>query len=221
MVSLLASGGFHLPFSLVRMSFPLIVSQDEGSLGDQQWSSSVGHVQGVDSDRDTHLRDLNSACIGLTYASLLRNPIVQSPLWFLITPLKPPCRGPNGPEALREDNIRKNEVVVLFGDNAMPILREEHASIKVMHRGIVHHDSIPKFNSFDTSEEDVVYVLTVVATNLTTRVDILASFVKVVGARDFLVIHEPDEGFDFVGTSHVPDPVKLRNPLIWCGVGGF
>ncbi|WMV38413.1 hypothetical protein MTR67_031798 [Solanum verrucosum] len=33
--------------------FPLVVSQDEGSLGDQQWSSSAGHVQGVGSGRDT------------------------------------------------------------------------------------------------------------------------------------------------------------------------
>ncbi|WMV53905.1 hypothetical protein MTR67_047290 [Solanum verrucosum] len=28
------------------------VSHDEGSLGDQQWSSSAGHVQGVGSGRD-------------------------------------------------------------------------------------------------------------------------------------------------------------------------
>uniref|UniRef100_M0ZNR6 Uncharacterized protein n=1 Tax=Solanum tuberosum TaxID=4113 RepID=M0ZNR6_SOLTU len=28
-------------------------SQDEGSLGDQQWFLSAGHVQGVDSGRDT------------------------------------------------------------------------------------------------------------------------------------------------------------------------
>ncbi|WMV26414.1 hypothetical protein MTR67_019799, partial [Solanum verrucosum] len=33
-------------------SFPLVVSQDEGSLGDQQWFSSAGHVQGVGSGRD-------------------------------------------------------------------------------------------------------------------------------------------------------------------------
>lgn len=34
----------------------LVVSQDESSLGDQQWSSRAGHVQGVDSDRDNLLR---------------------------------------------------------------------------------------------------------------------------------------------------------------------
>ncbi|WMV10398.1 hypothetical protein MTR67_003783 [Solanum verrucosum] len=33
----------------VRVSY---VSQDEGSLGDQQWFSSAGHVQGVGSNRD-------------------------------------------------------------------------------------------------------------------------------------------------------------------------
>ncbi|KAH0691971.1 hypothetical protein KY289_019329 [Solanum tuberosum] len=33
-----------------RKGFPFVVSQDEGSLGDQQWSSSAGHVQGVGSD---------------------------------------------------------------------------------------------------------------------------------------------------------------------------
>ncbi|WMV23349.1 hypothetical protein MTR67_016734, partial [Solanum verrucosum] len=33
-------------------SLPLGVSQDEGSLGDQQWSSSAGHVQGVGSGHD-------------------------------------------------------------------------------------------------------------------------------------------------------------------------
>ncbi|KAH0672604.1 hypothetical protein KY290_024837 [Solanum tuberosum] len=82
-------------------------------------------------------------------------------------------------------------------------------------RYIVHHDGIPKFNSFGTSEEDVVYVPTVVASYLTTRVDIQANSIKVVGARDFLVVHELDEGFDFVGTSHVPDPIKILNPLIW------
>ncbi|WMV45447.1 hypothetical protein MTR67_038832, partial [Solanum verrucosum] len=32
---------------------PLVVIQDEGSLGEQQWFSSAGHVQGVDSGRDT------------------------------------------------------------------------------------------------------------------------------------------------------------------------
>ncbi len=35
----------------------LVVSQDEGSLGDQQWSSSAGHVQGVGSGRDNYLHD--------------------------------------------------------------------------------------------------------------------------------------------------------------------
>ncbi|WMV06685.1 hypothetical protein MTR67_000070 [Solanum verrucosum] len=37
----------------VRVSY---VNQDEGSLGDQQWSSSVGHVQGVGSGRDIQAR---------------------------------------------------------------------------------------------------------------------------------------------------------------------
>ncbi|WMV39805.1 hypothetical protein MTR67_033190 [Solanum verrucosum] len=35
---------------VVRVSY---VSQDEGSLGDQQWFSSAGHVQGIDSNRDS------------------------------------------------------------------------------------------------------------------------------------------------------------------------
>ncbi|WMV58130.1 hypothetical protein MTR67_051515 [Solanum verrucosum] len=35
----------------VRVNY---VSQDEGSLGDQQWFSSVGHVQGVGMDRDNY-----------------------------------------------------------------------------------------------------------------------------------------------------------------------
>ncbi|WMV24433.1 hypothetical protein MTR67_017818, partial [Solanum verrucosum] len=34
---------------VIRVSF---VNQDKGSLGDQQWFSSVGHVYGVDSGRD-------------------------------------------------------------------------------------------------------------------------------------------------------------------------
>ncbi|WMV08073.1 hypothetical protein MTR67_001458 [Solanum verrucosum] len=32
-----------------QVSLPVLVSQDEGSLGDQQWFSSAGHVQGVGS----------------------------------------------------------------------------------------------------------------------------------------------------------------------------
>uniref|UniRef100_M1DDR9 Uncharacterized protein n=1 Tax=Solanum tuberosum TaxID=4113 RepID=M1DDR9_SOLTU len=32
-------------------------SQDEGSLGDQQWFLSAGHVQGVGSGRDTSCTD--------------------------------------------------------------------------------------------------------------------------------------------------------------------
>ncbi|WMV07093.1 hypothetical protein MTR67_000478 [Solanum verrucosum] len=39
--------------SLIHPGVPVsYVSQDEGSLGDQQWSSSTGHVQGVGSGRD-------------------------------------------------------------------------------------------------------------------------------------------------------------------------
>ncbi|KAH0750707.1 hypothetical protein KY290_029939 [Solanum tuberosum] len=34
-------------------------SQDEGSLGDQQWSSSAGHVQGVGSGRDNVVPTVN------------------------------------------------------------------------------------------------------------------------------------------------------------------
>ena len=53
----------------------------------------------------------------------------------------------NCPKALREDDIPKNKVVVLFGSNAllgvMSILQEEHAAIKLMHRGISHHDGFP------------------------------------------------------------------------------
>ncbi|WMV42174.1 hypothetical protein MTR67_035559 [Solanum verrucosum] len=37
----------------VRVSY---VSQDEGSLGDQQWFSSASHVQGVGSGRESHLQ---------------------------------------------------------------------------------------------------------------------------------------------------------------------
>ena len=37
----------------------------------------------------------------------------------------------------------------------------------------------------------------------------------------FFVIHALDEGFDFVGTRHIPNPVKLLNSLIWHGVSGF
>uniref|UniRef100_M1DLG9 Uncharacterized protein n=1 Tax=Solanum tuberosum TaxID=4113 RepID=M1DLG9_SOLTU len=35
----------------------LSVSQDEGSLGEQQWFLSAGHVQGVDSDRDSKVQE--------------------------------------------------------------------------------------------------------------------------------------------------------------------
>ncbi|WMV07327.1 hypothetical protein MTR67_000712 [Solanum verrucosum] len=45
-----SSTGASLIHPRVRVSY---VSQDEGSLGDQQWSSSAGHVQGVGSGRDT------------------------------------------------------------------------------------------------------------------------------------------------------------------------
>ncbi|WMV13592.1 hypothetical protein MTR67_006977 [Solanum verrucosum] len=44
-----SSTGVSLIHLEVRVS---CVSQDEGSLGDQQWFSSAGHVQGVDSGRD-------------------------------------------------------------------------------------------------------------------------------------------------------------------------
>ncbi|WMV45132.1 hypothetical protein MTR67_038517 [Solanum verrucosum] len=53
-----SSTGASLIHPRVRVSY---VSQDEDSLGDQQWSSSVGHVQGVGSDRDSmciYLRSL-------------------------------------------------------------------------------------------------------------------------------------------------------------------
>ncbi|WMV49063.1 hypothetical protein MTR67_042448 [Solanum verrucosum] len=45
-----SSTGALLIHLRVRVSY---VSQDEGSLGDQQWSSSAGHVQGVGSGRDS------------------------------------------------------------------------------------------------------------------------------------------------------------------------
>ncbi|WMV13638.1 hypothetical protein MTR67_007023 [Solanum verrucosum] len=44
-----SSTGASLIYPEVRVSY---VSQDEGSLGDQQWFSSAGHVQGVGSGRD-------------------------------------------------------------------------------------------------------------------------------------------------------------------------
>ncbi|WMV59083.1 hypothetical protein MTR67_052468 [Solanum verrucosum] len=47
-----SSTGDSLIHPRVRVSY---ISQDEGSLGDQQWFLSVGHVQGVDSGRDTLL----------------------------------------------------------------------------------------------------------------------------------------------------------------------
>ncbi|WMV56689.1 hypothetical protein MTR67_050074 [Solanum verrucosum] len=47
-----SSTGASLIHPRVRVSY---VSQDEGSLGDQQWSSSAGHVQGVGSGRDIKL----------------------------------------------------------------------------------------------------------------------------------------------------------------------
>ncbi|WMV30511.1 hypothetical protein MTR67_023896 [Solanum verrucosum] len=47
-----SSTGASLIRLRVRVSY---VSQDEGSLGDQQWSSSAGHVQGVGSGRDIEL----------------------------------------------------------------------------------------------------------------------------------------------------------------------
>ncbi|WMV20164.1 hypothetical protein MTR67_013549, partial [Solanum verrucosum] len=45
----------HLGVRVSYVSLSLVVSQDEGSLGDQQWFLSVGHVQGVDSGRDTFI----------------------------------------------------------------------------------------------------------------------------------------------------------------------
>ncbi|WMV07944.1 hypothetical protein MTR67_001329, partial [Solanum verrucosum] len=44
-----SSTGASLIHPRVRVSY---VSQDKGSLGDQQWSSSAGHVQGVGSGCD-------------------------------------------------------------------------------------------------------------------------------------------------------------------------
>ncbi|WMV32063.1 hypothetical protein MTR67_025448, partial [Solanum verrucosum] len=41
------------------------VSQDEGSLGNQQWFLSFGHVQGVDSDRDTYTNLILGSDLGL------------------------------------------------------------------------------------------------------------------------------------------------------------
>ncbi|WMV06684.1 hypothetical protein MTR67_000069 [Solanum verrucosum] len=47
-----SSTGASLIHPGVRVSY---VSQDEGSLGDQQWFLSAGHVQGVDSGRDSKI----------------------------------------------------------------------------------------------------------------------------------------------------------------------
>ncbi|WMV59005.1 hypothetical protein MTR67_052390 [Solanum verrucosum] len=46
---------------VVRVSY---VSQDEGSFGDQKWFSSAGHVEGVDSGRDTITQE---ECCDKTY----------------------------------------------------------------------------------------------------------------------------------------------------------
>ncbi|WMV10245.1 hypothetical protein MTR67_003630 [Solanum verrucosum] len=46
-----SSTGASLIHPRVRVSY---VNQDEGSLGDQQWFLSAGHVQGIDSGRDTN-----------------------------------------------------------------------------------------------------------------------------------------------------------------------
>uniref|UniRef100_M1DRU0 Csf-3 protein n=1 Tax=Solanum tuberosum TaxID=4113 RepID=M1DRU0_SOLTU len=45
-----------------QVSLPLVISRDKGSLADQQWLSSAGHVQSVGSDRDR--APLKVACIG-------------------------------------------------------------------------------------------------------------------------------------------------------------
>ncbi|WMV29693.1 hypothetical protein MTR67_023078 [Solanum verrucosum] len=42
--------------SLIPLALPVrYVNQDEGSLQDQKWFSSVDHVQGVGSGRDKHV----------------------------------------------------------------------------------------------------------------------------------------------------------------------
>ena len=48
-----------------QVSLSLVVSQDEGSLGDQQWFLSAGHVQGVDSVGDKlGIRAQSSSVLG-------------------------------------------------------------------------------------------------------------------------------------------------------------
>lgn len=42
----------------------LVVSQDEGSFGDQQWFLCASHIQGVDLSRDIILYFLFFLCIG-------------------------------------------------------------------------------------------------------------------------------------------------------------
>ncbi|WMV42166.1 hypothetical protein MTR67_035551 [Solanum verrucosum] len=51
----------------VRVSY---FSQDEGSLGDQQWFSSADHVQGIGSGRD---REIGYTNFGHVFTHLLNN----------------------------------------------------------------------------------------------------------------------------------------------------
>uniref|UniRef100_M1DLM7 Uncharacterized protein n=1 Tax=Solanum tuberosum TaxID=4113 RepID=M1DLM7_SOLTU len=51
-----------------KEGFPLVVSQDEGSLGDQQWSLSADHVQGVGSDCDNFAVKAKSAALDVELA---------------------------------------------------------------------------------------------------------------------------------------------------------
>ncbi|WMV51017.1 hypothetical protein MTR67_044402, partial [Solanum verrucosum] len=52
-VLLSMNGSMRLHSCITQVDFEKEhVNQDEGSLGDQQWSSNAGHVQGVGSGRD-------------------------------------------------------------------------------------------------------------------------------------------------------------------------
>ncbi|WMV28028.1 hypothetical protein MTR67_021413 [Solanum verrucosum] len=66
----------------VRVSY---VSQDEGSLGDQQWSSSAGHVQGVGSGRDRSCPDFH---LYQLEASYIVSTIEKSLSFILLNVLK-------------------------------------------------------------------------------------------------------------------------------------
>ncbi|WMV47920.1 hypothetical protein MTR67_041305 [Solanum verrucosum] len=70
-----SSTGASLIHLRVRVSY---VSHDEGSLGDQQWFLSVGHVHGVDSGRDNYF----DGQIYLSFVNILVKFIIDDPIFF-------------------------------------------------------------------------------------------------------------------------------------------